>query len=136
MRFWVYMLFVGKKIQGNKRRIYTGFTSRLMSRIAQHSGLASTKGSRTTRRQRIELVYLELFPSRKKAMQREWQLKHENPFNQKEHKLTLIQEFQLNYGELLQELNTKLDKHYEFLIDIGKTMQRVERRLISEIRNK
>jgi predicted GIY-YIG superfamily endonuclease len=68
--YWVYMLFVGDKSHGMNRKIYTGYTRHLMSRIVQHSGLSNTKGARITRKQPIELVYLEKFPSQKLVMQR------------------------------------------------------------------
>ena len=134
MPFWVYMLFVGNKSRGNNRKIYTGHTGHLMLRIAQHSGLTPTKGARLTRRQPIELVYLERYSSRKKAMRREYQLKHENPFNQKKHKQALIEEFKLNHGQILQELNHKLTEHFEFLTTLIKKMKSVETQLINEIK--
>ncbi len=105
-----------------------------MSRIAQHSGLAQTKGARLTRKQPIELVYLEQYPSQKKAMQREWQLKHESPFNQKKHKLKLIEEFHLKYGHLIRGLNEKLVEHFEFLATFTKTMKGVEKELITKLK--
>ena len=134
MPFWVYMLFVGDKSHGNNRKIYTGYTRHLMSRIAQHSGLTSTKGAKLTRKQPIELVYLEYFTSRKKGLQREWQLKHESPYNQKKEKLKLIDEFCSKNGHILQELNIKLVEHFEFLANLKKTMKSVEKRLIRKIK--
>ena len=128
------MLLVGDQAHGTKRKIYTGYTSRLMVRIAQHSGLTPTKGARMTRRQPIELVYLEQHTSRKKAMQREWQLKHESPFNQKKYKLKLIEAFQSKYSHFFQELNAKLVEHFEFLEILIKTMKNVEKRLINEMK--
>jgi predicted GIY-YIG superfamily endonuclease len=129
------MLLVGDKSHGTNRKIYTGYTHRLMSRITQHSGLSQTKGARLTRRQPIELVYLEKFSSQKFAMQREWQLKHENPHNQKNTKLKLIEEFQTNYGQILQELNDKLREHFEFLESITRIMKSTEKELINKLRN-
>ena len=134
MPFWIYMLLVGDRAHGTRRKIYTGYTSRLMLRMAQHSGLTPTKGARMTRRQPIELVYLEQYAARKKATQREWQLKHESPYNQKKYKLKLIEEFQSKYGHVLQELNVKLDEHFEFLEILIKTMKNVEKRLINEMK--
>ncbi len=133
MPFWVYMLFVGNQSLRNNRKIYVGYTGRLISRIAQHSGLTPTKGARFTRRQPIELVYLERYTSRKKAMQREYQLKHENPFNQKKHKLMLIERFRLRHSQILQELNNKLAEHFEFLAILIKMMKKVEKQLNIEI---
>ncbi|MFX0084099.1 MAG: GIY-YIG nuclease family protein [Candidatus Hodarchaeota archaeon] len=135
MPYWVYMLLVGDKSHGSNRRIYTGYTHRLMSRITQHSGLSLIKGSRLTRRQPIELVYVEKFSSRKLARQREWQLKHENPYNQKTSKLKLIEEFQTNYGQILEELNDKLWEHFEFLESIARIMKTTEKELINKLRD-
>lgn len=134
MPFWIYMLLVGDKSHGTNRKIYTGYTRHLMLRIAQHSGLTPTKGARLTRRQPIELVYLEQYKSRKKALQREWQLKHESPFNQKKHKLKLIEEFHSKYGHILLKLNTKLVEHFEFLTTLIKTMKSVEKRIVGEMK--
>lgn len=132
--FWVYFLLVGDKSHGNNRKIYTGYTHRLMSRITQHSGLSNTKGARITRRQPIELVYLEKFPSQKLAMKREWQLKHESPYNQKTEKLKLIDEFKKNYGHYLSEMNVKLSEHFEFLDHMIKVMKNTEKVLITEMK--
>ena len=132
--FWVYMLFVGNRSHGNNRKIYTGYTRHLASRIAQHSGLTQTKGARLTRKQPIELVYLEQYPSQKKAMHRERQLKHESPFNQKKYKLKLIEEFHTQYGHLVDGLNEKLVEHFEFLDNFAKTIKIVEKELITQIK--
>ena len=132
--YWVYMLFVGDKSHGMNRKIDTGYTRHLMSRIVQHSGLSNTKGARITRKQPIELVYLEKFPSQKLLMQREWQLKHESPFSQKKSKLQLIDEFKRNFGPILTDLNTKLNEHYELLETIVKVMKKTEKDLINEMK--
>jgi predicted GIY-YIG superfamily endonuclease len=100
-----------------------------MQRIAQHSGLSNTKGARLTRKQPIELVYLEKYHSRKKALQRERQFKKQSPYNQKKHKLTLIKEFQMKYGHFLNEINEKLVKHFEFLNTLIKAMNDAEKEL-------
>jgi putative endonuclease len=132
--YWVYMLLVGDTSHGMNRKIYTGYTRHLMSRIVQHSGLSNTKGARITRKQPIELVYLEKFPSQILAMQREWQLKHESPYSQKKSKLQLIDEFKRNYGPILTDLNTKLNEHYELLETIVKVMKKTEKDLINEMK--
>jgi predicted GIY-YIG superfamily endonuclease len=100
-----------------------------MQRIAQHSGLSNTKGARLTRKQPIELVYLEKYHSRKEALQRERQFKKQSPYNQKKHKLTLIKEFQMKNGHLLNEINEKLTKHFEFLNTLIEAMNEVEKEL-------
>jgi putative endonuclease len=115
MVYWVYMLLVGPISRGYNRKIYTGYTKHLASRLTQHSGINSTKGARLTCKQPIELVYLEKFSSQKKAMQREWEFKHTSPFNQKEHKLILIKQFQKNQEELLKKINTQMEEYHGIL---------------------
>ena len=129
------MLLVGEKSHGSNRKIYTGYTHHLMTRVSQHSGLSQTKGARLTRKQRIELVYLEKYSSQKLAMKREWQFKHESPYNQKKSKLVLIKEFQKTYGHILNEFNNKLEKHFEFLEDMIKSMKNTEKVLIKNLDN-
>lgn len=127
------MLFVGDPSHGSNRKIYTGYTTHLIARLVQHSGLTSTKGARITRKQPIEVVYLERFKSRPKAMQREFQLKHKSPFNQKKHKLKLIKEFESENGQIFQEINDILAEHFKFLTGLVKTLENVEKRLKKEI---
>ncbi|UCG03419.1 MAG: GIY-YIG nuclease family protein [Candidatus Heimdallarchaeota archaeon] len=133
MPYWVYMLFVGDPSHGSNRKIYTGYTNHLMTRLIQHSGLTSTKGARITRKQPIELVYLEKFTSQKKAIQREFQLKHESPFNQKKHKLNLIKEFKVEHGQIFKEINNLLAEHFKFLANTAKTLENCEKKLMNEI---
>ena len=104
-----------------------------MARLIQHCGLTSTKGARITRKQQIELVYLENYVSQKKAMQREYQLKHESPFNQKKHKLMLIKEFESERGQMFQGINNQLAEHFKFLSGLVKTLDNVEKKLKQEI---
>ncbi|MFX0181897.1 MAG: GIY-YIG nuclease family protein [Candidatus Hodarchaeota archaeon] len=127
MTYWVYMLLVGDRSHGYNRKIYTGYTQHLMQRIVQHSGLSNIKGARLTRKQPIELVYLEKHQNRQNAIQRERQFKKQSPYNQKKHKLTLIKEFQMKNGHLLNEINEILIKHFEFLDILIKTMNGVEK---------
>ena len=115
MTFWVYMLLVGPISRGYNRKIYTGYTKHLASRLTQHSGISNVKGARLTRKQPIELVYLEKYSSHKKAMKREWEFKHKSPLNQKKSKLALIKKFQKDQKELLNTINEQLQKYHEFL---------------------
>ncbi len=121
------MLLVGDRSHGYNRRIYTGYTHHLVSRIIQHSGLSNTKGARMTRKQPIELVYLEYFPTRKQAIKRERQLKKVSPFNQKKYKLELISKFQTKFGEFLQGTNEKLSEYFDFLDSLVQTMSNLEK---------
>ncbi|PWI48614.1 hypothetical protein CEE45_06105 [Candidatus Heimdallarchaeota archaeon B3_Heim] len=127
------MLLVGKKSSGYNRKIYTGYTHHLVNRLTQHIGLNSVKGARITRKQPIELVYLEKFSSRKLALKREWDFKHTSPINQKPNKLSLIKEFQTKNADILKDLNTTFEEHYQFLetltIEIKKIEKGFERRL-------
>jgi putative endonuclease len=127
---------VGPPTRGKNRKIYTGYTQHLSNRITQHSGLNSVKGARLTRKQPIELVYLEQFSSRKQALQREWEFKHKTPYNQKEFKLSLIREFQQSYSDLLNEINEQLSNHYDFLQSIITTFNLFEKEMASRIEKK
>jgi predicted GIY-YIG superfamily endonuclease len=93
------------------------------------------KGARLTRKQPIELGYLEKFPSQKKALQREWDLKHTSPYNQKDHKLGLIKEFQQANQEWLAELNQTIQEQYSFLESFVKILKKVEREMSSRLVN-
>lgn len=124
------MLLVGDKTQGFNRKIYTGYSHRLGQRIASHSGLIATKGARLTNKQSIELVYLEPHPSRKAALQRERQLKKENPFNQKKNKIRLIKDFQEKFGELVQPINSQLKQHYKLVKDLQRSINSLEKDLV------
>ncbi|MFX0204951.1 MAG: GIY-YIG nuclease family protein [Candidatus Hodarchaeota archaeon] len=129
MPFWVYFLLVGDPKRGLSRKIYTGYTKHLMARLVQHCGLTSTKGARITLKQQIELVYLEKFESQKKAIQREYQLKHESPYNQKKHKLMLIKEFESIHGQIFEEINNLFAKQFKFQATWTKTLENVEKKL-------
>lgn len=104
-----------------------------MARLVQHCGLSSTKGARITRKQQIELVYLEKFESQKKALQREYQLKHKSPYNQKKHKIMLIKEFESNHGQIFKEINELLTEQFKFLVNWIKTLESVENKLKNDI---
>ena len=129
------MLLVGDYSHGYNRKVYTGYTHRLMQRLIQHSGLSNTKGARMTRKQQIELVYLEKFFSRKKALQREREYKKKSPFNQKKYKIKLIKEFQSNYGSFLERLNKQLAEHHQLMNDLTKTVNYLESNLPIIINN-
>ena len=127
MPYWVYMLLVGPSSRGYNRKIYTGYTKHLASRITQHSGINSIKGARLTRKQPIELVYLEKFSSQKKAMRREWEFKHKSPLNQKKNKLALIKQFQEHNEELLNKINTQMKEYHGFLEGVIEVLTSAEK---------
>lgn len=104
-----------------------------MARLVQHCGLTSTKGARITRKQQIELVYLEKFKSQKKAIQREYQLKHESPYNQKKHKIMLIKEFESIHGQIFEEINNLFTEQFKFLVNWQKRLENVEKQLRNDI---
>ncbi|MFX1507027.1 MAG: GIY-YIG nuclease family protein [Promethearchaeota archaeon] len=133
MPFWIYFLLVGDPNRGLNRKIYIGYTKHLMARLVQHCGLTSTKGARITRKQQIELVYLEKFKSQKKAIQREYQLKHESPYNQKKHKIMLIKEFESIHGQIFEEINNLLTEQFKFLVNWQKRLENVEKQLRNDI---
>ena len=135
MPYWVYMLLVGPISRGFNRKIYTGYTKHLASRLTQHSGINSIKGARLTRKQPIELVYLENFSSQKKAMQREWEFKHISPLNQKKEKLALIKQFQEHHDELLNKINTQMQEYHQFLEGAIDVLTSVEKEFTNQIEN-
>ena len=130
MSYWVYFLFVGDLKNGNNRKIYIGYTNHLMTRLSQHIGLSSTKGAKITKKQPIELARVEMYDKKKEALQREWQLKHKSPMNQKNNKLRLINEFKEKYPSELQKINNYLKDYYEYLNLIGKNLLNEEKKLI------
>ena len=127
MPYWVYMLLVGPSSRGYNRKIYTGYTKHLASRLTQHSGINSIKGARLTRKQPIELVFLEKFSSQKKAMRREWEFKHTSPLNQKKNKLALIKQFQEHNGELLNKINSQMKEYHGFLEEVIEVLTSAEK---------
>ncbi len=133
MVYWVYMLLVGPISRGYNRKIYTGYTKHLASRLTQHSGISRIKGARLTRKQPIELVYLEKFSSQTKAMQREWDFKHTSPLNQKKSKLALIKQFQEHREELLNKINSQLHEYDQFLEGVIEIITSTEKELKDQI---
>ncbi|MHA1978263.1 MAG: GIY-YIG nuclease family protein [Candidatus Hodarchaeales archaeon] len=136
MPFWVYMLLVGEKSRGYNRKIYTGYTHHLVNRLTQHVGLNSVKGARITRKQAIELAYLERFSSRKQALKREWDFKHTSPLNQKKNKLSLIREFQKNNADILENLNTTFEEHNHFLESMITSLKKIEKEMKTRVQSK
>ncbi len=136
MPFWVYMLLVGDKSRGYNRKIYTGYTNHLINRLTQHTGLNSTKGARITRKQPIELVYLERFASRKLALKREWDFKHTSPLNQKVTKISLIKQFQESNADILSDLNDTFEQHNQFLESMISSLKNIEKEMSSRVQPK
>ena len=133
MPYWVYMLLVGQSSRGYNRKIYTGYTKHLGKRLTQHTGLNSVKGARLTRKQPIELVYVEKFSTQKQAMKREWDFKHKSPLNQKKYKLELIKEFQATHRNILNKLNQQFLNHYAYLETLIDTINKFEKELIAKV---
>ena len=67
--YYVYIL------KCNDDTLYTGITNNLERRIRQHNGEIRGGAKYTRNRRPVELVYLK-YPNRKKAMKREWTIKH------------------------------------------------------------
>ena len=134
MSYWVYFLFVGDWKSGNNRKIYIGYTKHLMIRLSQHIGLSSIKGAKFTRKQPIELARVEIYDRQKEALQREWQLKHKNPMNQKINKLRLINEFKAKYPDELLKINKYLKDYYFYLNRLNKIMSEEEKTLIAALK--
>lgn len=67
-----YYVYIVQCSDGN---LYTGYTKDLKKRLDQHNGLV-LGGARYTRARRpVSLVYTEKYPSKREAMQREYQIK-------------------------------------------------------------
>ena len=135
MVYWVYMLLVGPISRGYNRKIYTGYTKHLASRLTQHSGISNIKGARLTRKQPIELVFLEKYTTQKEAMKREWEFKHSSPLNQKKNKLALIKNFQNDQKELLTKINSQMHEYHEFLEGVIEILTSTEKELNDQIEN-
>ncbi len=57
--------------------LYTGYTTDVHRRLAEHNGKGSGKGAKATRMKRpVALVYFECHSSKQAAMSREWHIKH------------------------------------------------------------
>ena len=68
--FYVYILRCG---DGS---YYSGYTTDLESRVAEHNGLSKKPGAKYTRSRRpVTLVYQEEYPTKSDAMKREYELK-------------------------------------------------------------
>ncbi|WP_455141161.1 GIY-YIG nuclease family protein [Candidatus Hodarchaeum mangrovi] len=134
MSYWVYFLFVGDWKSGNNRKIYIGYTKHLIGRLSQHIGLSSIKGAKFTRKQPIELARVEIYDIQKEALQREWQLKHKSPMNQKFNKLRLINKFKEKYPSELLKINNYLKDYYEYLNLISRNLLNEEANLLATLK--
>lgn len=71
--------------------LYTGYTTEVARRVAEHNGESKTPGARYTRPRRpVTLVYQESFASRSAAQKREAEIKRLT----REQKELLLDEFQ------------------------------------------
>lgn len=77
MKFFVYVLGSGDE---SARRSYVGWTVDLDSRLAKHNAGA---GARSTRGREWELLYAEVYTTRREAMSREWHLKRDRSFRRR-----------------------------------------------------
>ena len=68
MSYYVYML----KLIGKKSITYVGYTKDIKKRIGLHN---SGKGAKFTRGRKWKLIYKEKFPSKNKAISREYYIK-------------------------------------------------------------
>ena len=77
MPSFVYVLIARNK--SGRTRTYVGWTLDLDRRLEEHNGVA-TGGAKFTRGQVWSLVYAEKYRTRRKAMAREYALKHDRAF--------------------------------------------------------
>jgi putative endonuclease len=78
--YYVYILETIAK--NNKKRFYTGYTKNLQRRLDEHKKGTGAKFCRG--KKKIELKYFETFTERKKAMQREFEIKKLNRVQKRE----------------------------------------------------
>jgi len=77
MPSFVYILIARNK--SGLARTYVGWTLDLERRLAEHNG-AGKRGAKSTRGQSWTLIYAEKHRTRRKAMAREYALKHDRAF--------------------------------------------------------
>ena len=77
MPSFVYVLIARSK--AGKTRTYVGWTLDLDRRLAEHNG-RNAKGAKFTRGQVWTLIYAEKHRTRRRAMAREYALKHDRVF--------------------------------------------------------
>ena len=77
MPSFVYVLLAQSK--SGRTRTYVGWTLDLERRLAEHNG-AGKRGAKSTRGQNWVLIYAEKHRTRRKAMAREYALKHDKAF--------------------------------------------------------
>jgi putative endonuclease len=78
MPSFVYVL-IARNNKSGLTRTYVGWTLDLERRLAEHNG-ASRRGAKFTRGQSWTLIYAEKHRTRRKAMAREYALKHDKAF--------------------------------------------------------
>ena len=77
MPSFVYILISRNK--SGRTRTYVGWTLDLERRLAEHNGMGG-RGAKSTRGQVWNLIYAEKHRTRRKAMAREYALKHDRAF--------------------------------------------------------
>ena len=122
MAYFVYFLFLGDLKRGKSRPIYIGMTSDLGRRLLYH---ASNKGARRTRGQVLRLARVEKYPNYRKAVQREYALKHDPVLKQKTTRLALIQEFHAQNGEWLTQINHLFEKLFTIIENINQMFKKM-----------
>ncbi|HEX7042600.1 MAG TPA: GIY-YIG nuclease family protein [Patescibacteria group bacterium] len=69
------VLFTVYILRTSSNTLYIGQTNNLEKRLKEHRKKKSRASKYMRSFESFELVYKEIYPSRKEAMQREWQLK-------------------------------------------------------------
>ena len=69
MYYYVYIL---KTLNGYKNKTYVGYSTNVLSRLLKHN---SSKGAKSTRGYKWEIIYKKRFTSKSKAMSFEYLLK-------------------------------------------------------------
>ena len=71
MSFYVYII---KTIKSKIKKTYVGYTNNLKKRLSDHN---NSKGAKSTKGHKWELIYKKKFLSKSKAMSYEYILKHD-----------------------------------------------------------
>ena len=75
-----FVYVIGSRSNKSKLQTYVGWTTDLQRRIAEHN---SGVGARSTRGRKWQLLYAELYITRREAMSREWHLKRDKTMRKK-----------------------------------------------------
>ncbi len=77
MSFYVYII---KTINNSYKKTYVGYTNNLNNRLKKHN---TSKGAKSTKGYKWEIIYKKKFFSKQKAMSYEYKIKHNKSLRKK-----------------------------------------------------